>query len=124
MEKSTLVTPRPECCVEYLDNSMVTQTHDYAPRQIVMFVVCPVPNETEPSQILAVVKACFLHNKGSIFSTIWHQEFDDSLQTMPSLVLVNDCIVCHCLMLPTNKEYSCYQEIWHQEHWADKFFEC
>jgi hypothetical protein len=42
-EKSRLVTRRPECCVEYLDNPMVTQTHDYAPRQIVTFVVCPVP---------------------------------------------------------------------------------
>jgi hypothetical protein len=70
-EKSTLVTRRPECCVEYLDNPMVTQSHDYAPEQIVRFVVCPVPNETEPSQILVVVKTSgFLHNKGSIFSTI------------------------------------------------------
>jgi hypothetical protein len=125
-EKSIQVTRRPEYCVEYLDNPMVTQTHDYAPGQIVTFVVCPVPNEIEPSQILAVVKTCgFLHKKGSIFSTIWQQEFDNSLQTMPSLVLVNvDCIVCHCLMLPTNKEHSCYQEIWHRERWADEFFEC
>jgi hypothetical protein len=125
-EKSTQVTRRPECCVEYLDNPMVTQTHDYAPGQIVTFVVCPVPNETEPSQIMAVVKTCgFLHKKGSIFSTIWQQEFDDSLQTTPSLVLVNlDCIVRHCLMLPTNKEHSCYQEIWHRERWADESFEC
>ena len=124
-EKSTLVTRRLECCVEYLDNPMVTQTHDYAPGQIVTFVLCPVPNETESSQILAVVKTCsFHHNKDSIFSTIWQQEFDDSLQTMPTLVLVNvDCIVCHCLMFPTNnKEHSCYQEIWHRKRWADKFF--
>jgi hypothetical protein len=125
-EKSTLVTRRPECCVEYLDNPMVTQSHDYAPGQNVTFVVCPVPNETELSQIMAVVKTCgFLHNKGSIFSTIWQQEFDDSLQTMPSLILVNvDCIVCHCLTFPTDKEHSCYQEIWHCERWADEFFEC
>jgi hypothetical protein len=88
------LTRRPECCVKYLDNLMVTQTHDYAPRQLVRFVVCPVPNETEPSQILALLKTCcFLHNKNSIFSTIWHQEFDDLLQTVPSLVLVNvDCM--------------------------------
>jgi hypothetical protein len=125
-EKLTQVTRRPECCVAYLDNPMVTQTHDYAPGQIVTFVVCPVPNETEPSQILAVVKTCgFLHKKGSIFSTIWQQEFDNSLETTPSLVLVNvDCIVRHCLMLPTNKEHSCYQEIWHRERWADEFFKC
>jgi hypothetical protein len=45
-EKSTLITCRPECCVEYLDNPMVTQTHDYAPEQIITFVVCPAPNET------------------------------------------------------------------------------
>ncbi len=122
-EKSTLVTRRPECCVEYLDNPMVTQTHDYAPGQIVTFVVCRAPNDTEPSQILAVVMTWgFRHNKGSIFSTIWHREFDDLMQTVPTLVLVNvDCIVCHCLMLPTNKEHSCYQEIWHRERWADKF---
>jgi hypothetical protein len=70
-EKSTLVTRRPECCVEYLDNPMVTETYDYAPRQIVTFVVCPVPNKTELSHIVAVVKTCsFLHKKGSIFSTI------------------------------------------------------
>jgi hypothetical protein len=125
-EKSTLVTHRPECCVEYLDNPMVTQSHDYAPGQIVTFVVCPVPDETQPSQIMVVVKTCgFHHSKGSVFSTIWRQEFDDSLQTTPSLVLVNvDCIVRHCLMVPTNKELSCYQEIWHRECWADKFFKC
>jgi hypothetical protein len=123
---STLVTRRPECCVEYLENPMVTQTHDYAPGQIVTFVVCPVPNETEPSQMWAVVKTCgSLHNKGSIFSTIWQQEFDNSLRTMPSLVLVNvDCIVRHCLMLQTNKEHSYYLEIWHRKRWADKCFEC
>ena len=125
-EKSTPVTRRPECCVEYLDNPLVTQTHDYAPGQIVTFVVCPVPNETESSQILAVVKTCgFLHNKDSVFSTIWQLEFDDSLRSKPSLVLVNvDCIVRHCLMLPTNKEHSSYQEIWHRERWANEFFEC
>ncbi len=125
-EKSTLVTRRPECCVEYLDNPMVTQTHDYAPGQIVTFVVCPASNDTEPSQILAVVMTCgFRHNKGSIFSTIWHREFDDLMQTVPTLLLVNvDCIVRHCLMLPTNKEHSCYQEIWHRERWANEFFEC
>jgi hypothetical protein len=104
-ERSTAVTRRPECCVEYLDNPLVTQIHDYAPGQIVTFVVCPVTNETEPSQIFAVVKTCgFLHNKDSFFSTIWQQDFDDSLQSRPSLVLVNvDCIVRHCLMLPTTK---------------------
>jgi hypothetical protein len=104
---------------------MVTQTHDYAPGQIIAFVVCLVENETESSHILVVVKTCsFLHKKGSISSTIWQQEFDDSLQTMPSLILVDvDCIVRHCLMIPTNKEHSCYQEIWHRERWADKFFE-
>ena len=126
-EKSTLVTRRPECCVEYLDNPMVTQTHDYAPGQIVTFVVCPVPNETGQSQILAVLKTCgFLQKKGSIFSTIWQQEFDDAQQVVPSLVLVNvDCIlVRHCLMIPTDKEHGCYQEIWHRERWADEFFEC
>jgi hypothetical protein len=125
-ERSTTVTRRPECCVEYLDNPLVTQTHDYAPGQIVTFVVCPVTNETEPSQIFAVVKTCgFLHKKDSVFSTIWQQEFDDSLQSTPSLVLVNvDCIVRHCLMLPTNQEHSVYQEIWHRERWADEFFEC
>jgi hypothetical protein len=126
-KKSTLVTCRPECCVEYLDNPMVTQAHDYAPRQIVTFVVCPVPNEaTEPAQILAVAKTCgFLHKKGSIVSTIWQQEFDDSLHSKPSLVLVNvDCIVRHCLMLPMNQEQSCYQEMWHRERWADESFEC
>jgi hypothetical protein len=121
-EKSTLVTRRPD--VEYLNNPMVTQSHDYAPGQIVTFVVCPVPNETEPSQIMAVVKTCgFLQNKGSIFSTNWQQEFDNSLQTMPSLVLVNvDRIVRHCLMVPTNQKHSCYQEIWHRERWANEFF--
>jgi hypothetical protein len=95
-EKSARVTGRPECCVEYLDNPMVTQTHDYAPAQIVTFAVCSVQNEPESS-----VKTCgFLHKKGSIFSTIWQQEFDNSLQTLPFLVLVNvDCIVRHCLML-------------------------
>jgi hypothetical protein len=124
-EKSTLVTRRPECCVEYLDNPMSTQTHDYALGQIVTFVVCPVPNETGPSQIMVAVKTCsFLHKKGSIFNTIRQQEFDNSLHiSKPSLVLVNvDCIICHCLMLPTNTEHSCYQEIWHRERWA--VFEC
>jgi hypothetical protein len=76
-----MVTRRPECCVEYLDNPMVTQSHEYTPRQIVTFVVCPVPDETQPSQIMAVVKTCgFHHSKGYVFSTIWQQEFDDSLQ--------------------------------------------
>ena len=123
-EKSTLVTRRPECCVEYLDNPMVTQSHDYVPGKINTFVVCPVRNETQPFQIMAVVKTCgFHHSKGSIFSIVWRQEFDDSLQTTPSLVFVNfDCIVRHCLVVPTNKEYSCYQEIWHREGWADEFF--
>jgi hypothetical protein len=89
-EKSTLVTRRPECCVEYLDNPMVTQSHDYAPGQLVMFVIRPVPNETQPSQNMAVVKTCgFHHSKGSVFSTIWRQELEHSLQTMLSLVLVN-----------------------------------
>jgi hypothetical protein len=125
-ERSTTVTRRPECCVEYLDNPLVTQTHDYAPGQIVTFVVCPVTNETEPSQIFAVVKTCgFLHNKDSVFSTIWQLEFDDLLQSTPSLVLVNvDCIVCHCLMLPANQEHSVFQEIWYRERWADEFFDC
>jgi hypothetical protein len=92
----------------------------------VPFAVCPVTNETEPSQILAVVKTCgFLHNKDSVFSTIWQQEVDDLLQSTPSLVLVNvDCIVRRCLILPTNQEHSVYQEIWHRERWANEFFEC
>jgi hypothetical protein len=125
-EKSTLVTRRPECCVEYLDNPMATQSHDYVPGQIVTFVVSPVPDETQPSQIMTVVKTCGFHqSKGSVFSTMWRQQFDDYLQTTPSLVLVNvDCIDCHCLMVPTNEEHSCYQEIRHRERWADKFFEC
>jgi hypothetical protein len=121
-EKSTGVTRRHECCVEYLDNPLVAQIYDYTPGQIVTCVVCPVQNETELSQILAVVKTCgFLHNKGSIFSTIWQQEFDNSLQTLPSFVLLNvDCIVCHYLMLPTNIEHSCYQGIiWHCECWTN-----
>jgi hypothetical protein len=92
----------------------------------VTFFVCPATNETEPSQIFAVVRTCgFLHNKDSVFGTIWQQEFDDSLQSTPSLVLVNvDCIGRHCLMLPTKQEHSVYQEIWHRERWADEFFEC
>jgi hypothetical protein len=40
-------------------------------------------------------------------------------------VLVNvDHIVRHCLMIPTDKIKSCYQEIWHCGHWADEFNAC
>ncbi len=125
-EKSPGVIRKPECCVEYLDNPRVTQTHDYAPGQIVAFVVCPIDPESDSSHILAVVKACgFPHKKGSIFSTMWQQEFDDPLKVLPSLVLVNvDCIVRHCLMIPTNEDHSLYQEVWHRERWADEFYEC
>jgi hypothetical protein len=114
-EKSSQVTGKSECCVEYLDNPLVTQTHDYAPTQIVAFVLSPEANETVSPHIMAVVKPCsFLHKKDSIFSTIWQQEFDDAQQALPSLALVNvDCIVRHCLMIPTDKEHGCYQEIWH-----------
>jgi hypothetical protein len=113
-QKSVGVTRKPECCVGYLDDPMVTQNHDYAPGQIVAFVICPAELESQSSQILAVVKTCgFLHQKGSVFSTIWKQDFEDTLQTLPSLVLVNvDCIVRHCLMIPTDNDHSCYQEIW------------
>ena len=123
-EKSARVTRNSECCVEYLDNPLVTQHHDYAPRQIIAFVVCPEENETVSPRIMAVVNTCgFLHKKDSIFSTIWQQEFEDSRQSIPSLVLVDvDCIVRHCLMIPTDKEHVCYQEIWHRERWADEFF--
>jgi hypothetical protein len=84
-----VITRKPECCVEYLDNSLVMLICDYAPGQILVFVVCSV--EEFPSQsagILAVVNTCgFLHNKkGSIFSTIWKQDYTDMHQTIPSLV--------------------------------------
>jgi hypothetical protein len=70
-EKSPGVTRKPECCIAYLDNPMVTQTHDYTPGQLVAFVVCPVEDITESPPILVVVKTCgFLHKKSSIFSTI------------------------------------------------------
>jgi hypothetical protein len=126
-EKSPGVTCKPDCCIEYLDNPMVTQTHDDAPGQIVAFVVCPVDIESQSSHIIAVVKTCgfLLHKKGSIFSTIWQQEFDNNLQNLLSLVLVNvDCIVRHCFMIPTDNINSCYQEIWHCEHCPDAFYEC
>jgi hypothetical protein len=112
--------------VEDLDNPLVTQTHDYAPAQIVAFVVSPEANETVSPHIMAVVNTCsFLHKKDSIFSTIRQHGFDDAQQAVPSLVLVNvDYIVRHCLMIPTDKEHGCYQEIWHRERWADEFFKC
>jgi hypothetical protein len=112
--------------VEYLGNPLVTQTHDYAPAQIVAFVVSPEANETVSPHIMAVVNTCsFLQKKDSMFSTLWQQEFDDVQQAVSSLVLVNvDYIVRHCLMIPRDKEHECYQEIWHRERWADGFFEC
>jgi hypothetical protein len=68
-EKSSPVTRKPECCVEYLDNPLVTQTHDYAPAQIVAFVVSPEANETVSPHIMAVVNTCsFLHKKDSVGS--------------------------------------------------------
>jgi hypothetical protein len=66
-----------------------------------------------------------MRKKGSIFSTIWQQEYDDTQQMLPSLVLVNvDCIVRHCLMIPTDDVHSCYQEICHHERWVNVFYEC
>ena len=76
--------------------------------------------------ILAVVKTCkFINSKGSVFSTIWQQDYDDTQQTVPSLVLVNvDCIVWHCLMIPIDEEQACFMEMWHRKRWADEFYQC
>ena len=126
-EKSTNSVHRaPDCCVEYLDNPRLSSNHDYAPGQILAFVVCPVEVVGDSPTILVVVNTCkFLHKKGSVFSTIWQQDYDDIRKTQPSLVLVNvDCIVRHCLMIPTDEAQSCFQEIWHRERWADEFYQC
>jgi hypothetical protein len=40
-------TCKPGCCVKYLDNPIVTLTHDYAPGQILAFVVCQVELESQ-----------------------------------------------------------------------------
>jgi hypothetical protein len=56
-ENLPMVTHKPECCVEYLDNPLVTQTHDYAPGQIIALVVCTQDNESDLlPHVLAVVK--------------------------------------------------------------------
>ncbi len=126
-EKSTQKVHRaPDCCVEYLDNPSVSLTHDYAPGQILAFVVCPVEIVNGSHIILAVVSTCkFIHTKGSVFTTIWEQDYDDTKKTVPSLVLVNvDCIVRHCLMIPIDDAQSCFMEIWNRERWADEFYQC
>ena len=126
-EKSTQKVHRaPDCCVEYLDNPSVSLTHDYAPGQILAFVVCPVEIVNGSHIILAVVSTCkFIHTKGSVFTTIWEQDYDDTKKTVPSLVLVNvDCIVRHCLMIPIDDGQSRFMEIWNRERWADEFFQC
>jgi hypothetical protein len=104
----------------------VSLTHDYAPGQILAFVVCPVEIVNGSHIILAVVSTCkFIHTKGSVFTTIWEQDYDDTKKTVPSLVLVNvDCIVRHCLMIPIDDGQSRFMEIWNRERWADEFFQC
>ena len=104
---------------------MDTQTHDYAPGQILGFVRY-MPVGTAQPEILAVVKTCgFVHKKGSIFSTIWKQEYGDTQNLLPSHFLVNvDCIVRRCLMIPIDNSSSSYHEIWSRERWANEFYEC
>ena len=126
-EKSEQIVNRvPDCCVEYLDNTNVSLTHDYAPGQILAFVVYPVEIVGVSPSIMAVVKTCtFIHKKGSVFSTIWQQDYEDTQQLVPSLILVNvDCIVRHCLMIPIDDAQNHFMEIWHRERWADEFYQC
>lgn len=125
-EKSPGVIRKPDCVVDYLDNRAAASTHDYAPGQILAFVVCSAQLLNQPDDIYTVVNTCkFVHKKGSVFRTIWQQDYTNLEKQSPSLVLVNvDSIVRHCLMFPIDPKLSCYQEIWSRERWADEFYVC
>lgn len=105
-----------ECGLEYFDDPMVTLTsNNYA-----IFW-----NYGFPSRAWRQMGKHF--GCGFYMQHFWQHKYNNSQKTLPSMVLVNiDRIARHCLMITTDKvvpHSSCYQEIWHQEHWADVFSE-
>ena len=125
-EKTPGVNRKPECGVEYSDHPHTATQSDYAPGQILAFVTVPSNNPHTAASICAVVKTCqFVHKKSFVFSNMWEQDFVDAFKTQPSLCLVNvNCIVRHCLMIPTDTTQTSFREVWHRERWGDEFYEC
>ena len=90
----------------------------YAPAQLLGFVSLGDGVEH------AIVRCCkFNFKKGSVFSTLWKQEYvDHGHGKMPRICHVNvKSIVGHVLMVPSDTDEGTYHQIWDKQFWADEF---
>ena len=71
----------------------------------------------EPGINHAIIKCChFDFERGSVFSTLWKQEFVNLTQRgnkRPFICHIDvEAIISHVLMIPSNEEAETYHQIW------------
>jgi hypothetical protein len=117
---------KEESNVHYGDDEDIKDNYTYAPGMILGFISTPQATSfaspgVDNTQV--VVMCCDSeYRKSSVFSTYWKVVYTDKAMTKPMIRLVSpEAIVRHCCMIPENKEWNGFHEIWTRERWGEEF---
>ena len=109
-----------ECHVQHsgIDETKYTD-YLYSPGQVLCFT-SPGPGINH-----AIVKCCdYNFKKGSVFSTLWKQEYITSSKGKRKPFIYHkdiEAIIRVVLMIPTNELHDTYHQIWDCDLWGNKF---
>jgi hypothetical protein len=109
---------KPDCHAPHLDASYQPKKHLYAPGQILGFIL-------DEDSIYVVARTCkYNHERSSVFTTKWQAEFawNRRKNQVPYLAFLPcESIVRHCLMIPSDRTYETFNEVWDPLLWSNEF---